>query len=185
MAYCCEGHVEVSMEEGQEIIAAARKGKISDGVLNRVRENLADEDNQECVFLGKNRSCMIYDRRPLECVNFGRGALIVTEEGREQYKEIGEGSGEEGVKEPDAMPRLCGHCRALRDPDAVYPRDLLISSQSTVTYYQLQPAVGKLRDVAITITTGQFMPFYPNPKYLSSRAEFLDMVQEAGGDKVS
>lgn len=91
MAHCCEGHVEVSLEEGQAIIDAAKKGKIPDGVLDRVRENLADESTDTCVFLGKNRSCMIYDRRPLECVSFGRGALIVTEEGREQFKAIGEG----------------------------------------------------------------------------------------------
>jgi Fe-S-cluster containining protein len=165
------------MEEGQEIIDAAKKGKIPAGVINRVRENLADESSEMCPFLGKNRSCMIYDRRPLECVNFGRGALIVTDEGRDQYKEIGAGTREDGLQEPDVMPRLCGHCRVLRDPDATYSRALLNSSQSTVAYYQLQPVIGKLTDVAVTITTGEFMPFYPNPKFHSSVKMLLDSGQ--------
>ncbi|MEN9406913.1 MAG: putative zinc- or iron-chelating domain [Candidatus Parcubacteria bacterium] len=182
MAYCCEGHVEVSMEEGQEIIDAAKKGKIPEGVIDRVRENLDDESNNMCPFLGKNRSCMIYDRRPLECVNFGRGAVIVTEEGREQYKEIGQGIREDGIQEPDVIPRLCGHCRALRDPDVSYSRDLLISSQSTVAYYQLQPVIGKLTDVAVTITTGEFMPFYPNPKFHSSVKTLLDSGQTSASE---
>lgn len=168
VAYCCEGHVKVSMEEGQEIIDAAYKGKIPKGVLNRVAENLADDKNEMCPFLGKNRSCMIYDRRPLECINFGRGALVVTAEGVQELREIEAGEREDGLTEPNVMPRLCSHCRVTRDTDTTYPRDLLISSQSVVAYYQLQPVVGNLTDVALTITTGGYMPFYPNPEFQSS-----------------
>lgn len=72
MGYCCHAHVGVSLEESQEIVGAARDGKIPEEVINRVAENLAQENNNMCPFLGKTRNCMIYEYRPLECVNYGR-----------------------------------------------------------------------------------------------------------------
>lgn len=174
--FCCTAHVGVSVEESQEIISAARDKKIPDTVIKRVAQNLADENNGMCPFLGKTNNCMIYEYRPLECVNFGRGALIVTEEGSREASQVLKGEREDGLKEPGVKPRLCEHCQPLRDPDISYPVTLLVSSQAAIGYYQMQPVRGSLNDVARTLTTGEPTPFFLNDERLPFEDASLDAV---------
>lgn len=88
--------------------------------------------------------------------------MIVTEEGQKEASEVLKGEREDGLREPGVHPRLCEHCQSLRNPRTTYPVTLLVSSQATVAYYQLQPVRASLNDVARTIITGEPTPFYLN-----------------------
>jgi Fe-S-cluster containining protein len=163
------------MEEAREIIAAAEDGRIKDRVIKIVERNLSDPTHTQCPFLSRSNQCTIYDNRPLECINFGRSAVFTTDEGQLEASAILKGERKDGLSSPGVEPRLCDHCQSLKKKDVVYPVSTIIGTYAAIAYYELQPAVSDLNEIANTLVTGEAPQFF-RPEMSSIGASALKEI---------
>lgn len=143
-ATCCIIGAPISREEVEVLRGALGQGDISQDVIEAANVNARDIKRTACVFLDDTtRTCRIYPYRPLECIDFGRGAYPKTTSGWEACSSTQEQENEVIFRPPDALPRLCKECQIQVDPAIPVPLSVMTSSLAVTRYYKRE--IGNMR----------------------------------------